>query len=95
MRFFADLIAHGLALSISIVTLALTLEVKHDVNANPLELRPANQALTNLSGDRKEVKSNRKERRMERRRPRIRGSVTARSPRKTTERPRKKNFLSL
>ena len=66
MKFFADLIAHGLALSISIVTLALTLEVKHDVNANPLELRPPNQALTNLSGDRKEVKSNRKERRMER-----------------------------
>ena len=66
MKFFADLIAHGLALSISIVTLALTLEVKHDVNANPLELRPSNQALTNLSDDRKEVKSNRKERRMER-----------------------------
>lgn len=66
MKPFADLIAHGLALLISIIALALVVEVKQDVNASPVELQPQIQAYNDLSHNRKELKSNRKERRIER-----------------------------
>ncbi|HEX6770069.1 MAG TPA: hypothetical protein VF208_12010 [Candidatus Binatia bacterium] len=65
MKSCSDLIAHGLALVISIVTLALAVEVKQDVRANPLERRP--QTLKDLRQERKELKIDRKERRLERR----------------------------
>jgi len=65
MKRCSDLIAHGLALAISIVTLALAVEVKHDARANLLERQP--QTLKALRQERKVLKSHRKERRMERR----------------------------
>jgi len=67
MKSCSDLIAHGLALAISIVTLALAVEVKQDARANLLERQPQNQALKALRQERKVLKSHRKERRMERR----------------------------
>jgi hypothetical protein len=66
MKPFADLIAHGLALLISIMALALVVEVKQDVNASPLKLQSQIQAYNDLSHGRKEWKSNRKERRIAR-----------------------------
>lgn len=65
MKICSDLIAHGLALAIAIVTLALAVEVKQDVRANPLERQP--QTLKDLRQERKELKIDRKERRIERR----------------------------
>ena len=65
MKSCSDLIAHGLALAISIVTLALAVEVKQDTRANLLERQP--QTLKALRQERKVLKSHRKERRMERR----------------------------
>jgi hypothetical protein len=65
MKSCSDLIAHGLALAISIVTLALAVEVKQDARANLLERQP--QTRKALRQERKVLKSHRKERRMERR----------------------------
>ena len=65
MKSCSYLIAHGLALAISIVTLALAVEVKQDARANLLERPP--QTLKALRQERKVLKSHRKERRMERR----------------------------
>ena len=66
MKPFADLIAHGLALLISIIALSLVVDFKQDVNANQLERQSQIQAYNDLSHSRKELKSNRKERRIER-----------------------------
>ena len=66
MKPFADLIAHGVALLISIIALALVVDFKQDVNANPLERQSKIQAYNDLSHNRKELKSNRKERLIER-----------------------------
>lgn len=63
MKSCSDLIAHGLALAISIVTLALAVEVKQDARANLLERQQ--QTLKALRQERKVLKSHRKERRME------------------------------
>ena len=46
MKSCSDFIAHGLAISIAIVLLALAVEVKQDARANLLELQPQKQALT-------------------------------------------------
>jgi len=67
MKSCSDLIAHGLALAISIVTLALAVEVKQDARANPLEGQPQKQVLKALRQERKVLKIDRKERRIERR----------------------------
>lgn len=65
MKSCSDFIAHGLALAISIVTLALAVEVKQDVRANSLERQP--QTLKDIRQEHKEPKLHRKERRIERR----------------------------
>ena len=67
MKLFSDLVAHGFALSVAIVTLAMAMEVKPDLTANPLARQPQNQALKEIRQERKTLKPDHKERRAERR----------------------------
>ena len=62
MKCSSDLIAPGLAVAISIVTLALAVEIKQDLRVNPLERLP--QTLKVLRQERKELRIDRKERRI-------------------------------
>jgi len=65
MKSCSDLIAHGLAIAISIVPLALALEVKQDARAILLERQQ--QTLKALRHERKVLKIDRNQRRIERR----------------------------
>lgn len=67
MKLFSDVVAHGFALAVAIVILAMAVEFKQDVKAQQMERQPQNQALKEPREERKELKNERKERRKERR----------------------------
>ena len=64
MKLYSDLLAHGFALGIAIVTLALAVDFKQDVKAGSLERPPQNQAVKASRQERKELKNDRRDRRI-------------------------------
>jgi hypothetical protein len=76
MKLYSDLLAHGFALGIAIVTFALAVDPRQDVKARSLERPPQNQAVKASRQERKELKNDRRDRRInwrERRRERREG----------------------
>jgi hypothetical protein len=64
MKLYSDLLAHGFALGVAIFTLALAVDFKQDVKAGSLERPPQNQAVKASRPERKELKNDRRDRRI-------------------------------
>ena len=79
VKLISDVVAHGFALAVAIVALAMAAELKQELKVIPLERQPQNQTVTEFRQERKDLKTERKARR-DRRKERREGKPGSKIP---------------